>query len=335
MTAIKTKLEDTKLKLEVQDFTNLTKDDILGDLLYTTAVSYFAELDVMDHMQAGTMGISATRLPSEALFSYDLKVNKFMGSPLSVSSGGLAMDVDRAIALVKSFDADPEKPKQFMLSSGMNMSALEHSVPEQLFSSPTDPAQGISTVKALKIANDQGIPIYTIDQSNISTVLPQLQIDSGAIRDIQNAVNTSKTVTISQSEITFNGWTGVGYIIIDPETGAGAYMISGGMNGAKIIIAIITVLLMYSVLPYLFGGVVFFGVYFAATGSILEVFIASAIVLLTKLTLLALLVEDAAQWVNENCDDIASIFSEIAGQVLGLNNPFIILVKLLSRVACD
>jgi hypothetical protein len=37
MTALKTKLEATKAKLEAQDFTNMTKDDILGDLLYTTA----------------------------------------------------------------------------------------------------------------------------------------------------------------------------------------------------------------------------------------------------------------------------------------------------------
>jgi len=236
MLAIKTKLEDTKLKLGAQNFTNLTKDDILGDLLYTTAVSYYAELDVMDHVQAGTMGVSATRLPSEALFSYEMKVSKFMGTPLSVSAGGLAMDVDRAMVLVKALDADPEKPKQFMLSSGMNMSALEHSVPEQMFSTPTDQAQGISSVKALKIANDQGIPIYTIDQTNFATIIPQLQMDAGTISDIQNAVNAGKTVTVSQSDITFNDWTGVGYIIIDPDTGAGAYMISGGTNGAWILL---------------------------------------------------------------------------------------------------
>lgn len=41
-------------------------------------------------------------------------------------------------------------------------------------------------------------------------------------------------MTVSKSEITFNSWTGCGYIIIDPSTGEGAYMISGGMNGAII-----------------------------------------------------------------------------------------------------
>jgi len=175
------------------------------------------------------MGVSAIRLPSETIFSYELKINSVFGVPTSVSAGGLAMDLDRAMVLVKALDGDQDKPKQFMLASGMNSSALEHSVSEQLFSAPENPAYGISAVKALKIANDQGIPIYTINQTNIDTILLQLQLDTGTITDIKNA---GMEVTVSRTEITYNGWTGCGYIIIDPTTGAGAYMISGGMSGA-------------------------------------------------------------------------------------------------------
>ncbi len=78
MQKLKTKLEATKAKLEAQDFTNLTKDDILGDLLYTTALSYFAELDMMNHVQSKTMAVESVRLPSEAAFS--LKLNTYSGS---------------------------------------------------------------------------------------------------------------------------------------------------------------------------------------------------------------------------------------------------------------
>jgi hypothetical protein len=154
------------------------------------------------------------------------------GISISAGSGGLAMDLDRAMALVKALDGDKNKPIQFMLASGQNSSALEHSVPEQMYSTTENPAHGISAVKALQIANDQGIPIYTINQSNIGSILPQLQLDSGTIADIQNAVNAGKIVTVSKTDINFNGWTGCGYIIIDPATGAGAYMISGGLNGS-------------------------------------------------------------------------------------------------------
>ena len=173
------------------------------------------------HIAAKTNGVLAITLPSEAIFSSEIKVNTFFGIPLSVNPSGLAMDADRLLSVVQSLDGNAEKSKQFMMSSGMSSSALEHSVPEQLFSTPENPAYGISAVKALQIANNQGIPIYTINQTNISTILPQLQLDNGTKIDIQNAVNAGKEVTVSKSEIYFYGWTGVGYIIIDPNTGAG------------------------------------------------------------------------------------------------------------------
>jgi hypothetical protein len=239
--SLKTKLEATKAKLESQDFTNMTKDDVVGDLLYTTALSYHAEVGLMKYMAAKTMGLLAIILPSETIFSFDLKSNYAFGIPISVSPSALSMDADRIITLVKALDGNKETPVLFMLNSGTTDSFLEHSVPEQLFSTPDNPAQGISAVKALQIANDQGIPIYTINQSNINTILPQLQLDSETIADIQNAVNAGKIVTVSKTDINFNGWTGVGYIIIDPTTGAGAYMISGGLSGGILLAALLFV----------------------------------------------------------------------------------------------
>ncbi len=148
------------------------------------------------------------------------------------------MDADYLMQVVKAKDGNNETVKDYMLNSGMTSSALEHSVPEQLFSTPGNAAEGISAVKALQIANDQGIPIYTVNQTNISTVLPQLQVDIQVKEDIQNAVNAGKEVTVSKTNISFNGWTGCGYIVINPETGAGAYMLSGGTNGAILLVAL-------------------------------------------------------------------------------------------------
>ncbi|MBI5075874.1 MAG: hypothetical protein HZB62_12010 [Nitrospirae bacterium] len=239
MTALKTKLEATKAKLETQNFTGLTKDDILGDLLYTTVLSYFAELDTMDFVTAKTMGVFSTRLPSAGRFFNALAVDYIWGVPVRTSASGLSMDIGLIRKLVKSPDGIKDKQVQFMMTSGMNSSALEHSVPEQLFSTPGSPAQGISAMKALKIANDQGIPILTINQENISTILPQLQLDAATLIDIQNAVNAGKEVTVSMTNINFNGWTGCGYIVINPNNGAGAYMISGGMNGAMLLCALL------------------------------------------------------------------------------------------------
>jgi uncharacterized membrane-anchored protein YhcB (DUF1043 family) len=253
MLALKTKLEATKAKLQTQDFIGLTKDDILGDLLYTTALAYFAEIDMIDFVTAKTIGVVNVRLPSESIFSNEVKTRYMFGTPMSVSAGGLAMDIDRDISITVAIDGDKNKAVQFTLASGMNGSALEHGVPEQMFSTPENPAQGISAMKALKIANDQGIPIYTINQTNINTILPQLQVSGDVKTDIQNAVNTGKEVTVSKTNITFNGWIGVGYIIIDPTTGAGAYMISGGLSGGWILVGVGVLLMIISLMTGEFG----------------------------------------------------------------------------------
>jgi hypothetical protein len=141
------------------------------------------------------------------------------------------MDADSLLSVVQAKDGNSDTVRQFMLSSGMASSALEHSVPEQFFSTTDKSTEGISSVKALKIANDQGMPVYTINQSNLATILPLLQVRQEVKNDIQNAVNAGKIVTVSQSNISYKGWTGCGYIVTNPETGSGAYMISGGLAG--------------------------------------------------------------------------------------------------------
>ena len=51
---------------------------------------------------------------------------------------------------------------------------------------------------------------------------------------VTEAVNAGKIVTIPAEDMTIGSWSGTGYMVIDPETGAGAYMISGGLNGGAL-----------------------------------------------------------------------------------------------------
>jgi transglutaminase-like putative cysteine protease len=247
--AVRTKLLSTKIKLQTNDITTLTKNDIVGDLLYLTALTYYEELDLMNEILSKILKVNISRLPSENIFSFELDVaTSFYDVPLSVSLSALAMDVDYNIHATKSLNGDLEKSRQFMLTSGKISSILEHSVPEQLFSTPENAVEGISAIKALKIANSQGMPIYTINHTNIGTTLPLLQVDSAVLTDIQNAVNAGKEVTISKTNIDFHGWVGCGYIITDPKTGAGAYMISGGTNGSILILILLFPFMLISLL---------------------------------------------------------------------------------------
>ncbi|ELA09170.1 hypothetical protein MOMA_02145 [Moraxella macacae 0408225] len=61
----------------------------------------------------------------------------------------------------------------------MRQSANEHLIPKQLFDDPNTKqkeAQGISAVKVLQIAQEQGQIIYTITKANYAKVLPKFNL---------------------------------------------------------------------------------------------------------------------------------------------------------------
>jgi len=110
-------------------------------------------------------------------------------------------------------------------------------------------AEGISAVKAIAIAQQQGQKIYTINQDNRATALPKLPVGGNVGAEIRSAIEAGKTVTFHEKQISAHGWTGYGFIIIDPETGAGAYLIEGKGNGGIILTYILEMIsLFYAIL---------------------------------------------------------------------------------------
>ncbi|MPM38782.1 hypothetical protein SDC9_85412 [bioreactor metagenome] len=137
-------------------------------------------------------------------------------------------------------------------SKGQYTSAMEHAVPEQFWVDKTqcryindrgvventtlaDCAQGISAVKAIAIAQSQGQKLYTINPSNRDGALPKLRLGGDAGAEIRSAIEAGKEVTFHESQINSQGWHGIGYIIIDPDTGAGSYLIEGAGNGGVLL----------------------------------------------------------------------------------------------------
>ena len=120
-----------------------------------------------------------------------------------------------------------------------------------MFVTPEDPGEGISAVKALSKAAQQGQRIYHITPANAATALPNIHIDAAAKNEIIAALNAGKEVTTHTDPISVPGWSGAGYVIFDPVTGDGAYKISGGANGGWLVIAafvVIAALILFSVL---------------------------------------------------------------------------------------
>ena len=174
---------------------------------------------------------------------------------------------------------------------GQYASAMEHAVPEQFWvdksqcrytdengqiQNPTqaDCAQAVSAVKAIAIAQAQGQKIYTINQSNAATALAKLPVGGTVGQEIQSAIQAGKEVTFHERGINAHGFSGYGYIITDPETGGGAYLIEGKGNGGIFLLGFFFGLALISLiitLPYLIS--------FIALGGFLSFAIIGLIVL--------------------------------------------------------
>ncbi len=202
-------------------------DDLLGEMLYSIGVMYFHNISIENGTYAKTLQLINSRQPCEAMVTHRVKVNYLFGLPVSAAEGGVNVDVDRNTNLVASSDQDDQRIKAFMILSGLSSSAWENRILEVFLDTPS-----VSSIRLLKLASEQGIPIETITNENINELLPQLQISAEVKADISNSVNAGKKVLISRSNVTYNQWYGVGYIVIDPVTGAAGYMISGGLAGS-------------------------------------------------------------------------------------------------------
>lgn len=236
--AVNDRLAAFKTKLDANQFDVLRPGDLTGDSLYCVLLAYFLTNWVEGQISSRADEIVDYRKPSFGSFMVAAQPKFWFGVPKSVSFPGLVMDVDRYTSMVVAKDNDPVKQWAYLQHSSMRLSAYEHIIPERIFSAQNAPVQGVSAMKALAIAASQGQKIYTLTGENSGLILPQLAILESVKQEIENAVAAGKQVTVHQSNIALGGWTGVGYIILDPETGSGAYKISGGYNGGVLNFAV-------------------------------------------------------------------------------------------------
>jgi hypothetical protein len=163
-------------------------------------------------------------------FGYEPRVDYFFGLPRAVTQGGVFLNKP-IINVITADNKDVEKRKNFSLQIGFFSSMLEHITPELMFTDANSPGEAVSAVRAIQKAAHQGQRIYQINSQNAASTLPSIHHDPATMSEIMNAVNAGKEVITHTDAISVPGWSGAGYIILDPETGVGAYKISGGANG--------------------------------------------------------------------------------------------------------
>ncbi len=187
--------------LENQNFAGLTKDSLIGDMLYAAALSYFSANDVNLNLLNKTGPVTAYRLPSFGTFSTHLQPVYRFGISQQVDMSGMLIDMDVVAQSLWANDNNLDISKAVGQQVGMMTSALEHQIPEQFFTNEENPGEVVSAVKALALAAQQGQKIYQITQANVSTALPQLNIEQSVKDEIAASVAVGKEVRANALKI--------------------------------------------------------------------------------------------------------------------------------------
>lgn len=170
--------------------------------------------------------VSQTRSLSEGITGYEVRTTSLYGMVTGLSVGSLYIDVDTDSHSVVSLCGDKDILREYMMSTGMIGSAYESNVWEQMTEK-----KSISTISIFAKAQEENKEILVISKENCATEIYKLNTDEATKQTVINAANSGKIVTIPAENVTMGDWSGTGYIVTNPETGAGAYMISGGLNG--------------------------------------------------------------------------------------------------------
>ena len=207
---------------------NVYSEDYLGKLLNLAGKLYFAQVDVTDTIAADLYDVSVTRSLSEGITGYEVRTSSLYGRVTSLSVGSLYIDVDTDSHSVVSIEGDKSVPREYMMSTGMISSLYESTVWEQMTGH-----ESVSTISILAQAQKNNIEIVVIGKENLSEELQKINVDGITRQEIINAANSGKIVTMPVENVAIGNWSGIGYIVTNPETGAGSYMISGGLNGGS------------------------------------------------------------------------------------------------------
>ena len=211
---------------EIVSEDNMYTDMAMGEMLNSVAKAYFAQLDMFNAVLEGQNNVTSTRDLSIGIVGFNINVIYTFNRPAELNEGGIFLDIGHDVHSVVSNENDNDNEKTYMLQAGIFASAMEHGILEQVTG-----VESVSTIKILEYATENNIPIHAISKENISSEISTLNISEQLKQEISSSVNAGKVVIIPEREIEINQWSGNGYMVLDPNTFACGYMISGGLAG--------------------------------------------------------------------------------------------------------
>ncbi|HET6725346.1 MAG TPA: transglutaminase-like domain-containing protein [Gammaproteobacteria bacterium] len=249
--SVKDHLNDVKTILQSGDPVRigaLSREDVLGNIYEAGLLGYFAEYNAVGHLMALQRRAGHGLSIGYGSFGYEPNVVYLVGIPTAITSGGVVVNM-RIGSFITTHKNDRNENIRFNEQLGLLSSMLESSVPEQMLTTPDHPGEAISAAKAMEKAELGGQRIYHITPANMSDTLPSIHHGSLVMQEIRAALAVGDEVITHTADVSVPGWTGAGYIILDPQTGIGAYKIGGGTNGGYLATGISVLLLAITFIP--------------------------------------------------------------------------------------
>lgn len=199
--------------------------------LRAAGLSYWYGHDYYREVASTAFAGRILRQPSVGAFYKPLSVNYFFGVARRGAYRGYTTDVLTTVGTVAP-SADEQRNMMFAMGSWGSM--LEGLIWD--IQSGQTPGTAATSISVLMAANESGVPIYTIDETNLDRILPRLRLNEESLVEIRDSVRAGMIVVTPEREISIAGQPAVaGYIIRDPRSGSGLSRIDGSLNGSIVV----------------------------------------------------------------------------------------------------
>ena len=152
------------------------------------------------------------------------------GAPLALVPANLGLDVARLPIGLTPISGDSALLRPAVNLLGLQSSYLEGSLWGEVFKEI-----GVGAAQALTRSKEAGQGLYyQVTASTIETVLGQVNLGADEEAVIRQAVlSQGRVAYLPSAAIQVGHWTGTGYILEDPQTGAATYPIAGNYAGGS------------------------------------------------------------------------------------------------------
>ncbi|HET9467918.1 MAG TPA: transglutaminase-like domain-containing protein, partial [Vicinamibacterales bacterium] len=220
---------EVQSRLDAGDVAGLETTHASAFPQYTTLLTYFAQTLHNAEAAAAWSDVLFYRLPSYGTVSSTASVTTWLGLPVSFEMKGVTVDIDHLQHAAVHRGNDIDATRAFNRVAGAMMSDFEHIALEQVFM-----RDAASAMKLLANAHLAGQRIFQIEAHNLEGALQAMSLPEHVEERMADHVLAGYRVTAHEAPLGSAETTSAGYIVLDPATGAGAYVLASGADGGYV-----------------------------------------------------------------------------------------------------